>query len=71
MERHAIDEERAFQMLRDHARGTQSVLVEAAQSIIEQAKVQGGRRVTGHWEKVRAGQALIHLHVPDLEEVGQ
>jgi APA family basic amino acid/polyamine antiporter len=29
----------------------------AAQSIIEQAKVQGGRRVTGHWEKVRAGQA--------------
>jgi APA family basic amino acid/polyamine antiporter len=29
----------------------------AAQSIIEQAKLQGGRRVTGHWEKVRAGQA--------------
>ncbi len=29
----------------------------AAQSLIEQAKVQGGRRVTGHWEKVRAGQA--------------
>jgi APA family basic amino acid/polyamine antiporter len=29
----------------------------AAQSIIEQAKVQGGRRVTGHWEKVRTGQA--------------
>ncbi len=29
----------------------------AAQSIIEQAKVQGGRRVTGHWEKVRPGQA--------------
>ena len=28
----------------------------AAQSIIEQAKVQAGRRVTGHWEKVRAGQ---------------
>jgi APA family basic amino acid/polyamine antiporter len=28
----------------------------AAQSIIEQAKVQGGRRVSGHWEKVRAGQ---------------
>ncbi|MGI8624325.1 MAG: universal stress protein [Solirubrobacteraceae bacterium] len=28
-----------------------------ADSIIEQARVQGGRRVTGHWEKVRAGQA--------------
>ena len=29
----------------------------AAQAIIEQAKIQGGRRVTGHWEKVRSGQA--------------
>jgi APA family basic amino acid/polyamine antiporter len=29
----------------------------AAQALIEQAKLQGGRRVTGHWEKVRAGQA--------------
>jgi APA family basic amino acid/polyamine antiporter len=28
----------------------------AAQSIIEEAKVQVGRRVSGHWEKVRAGQ---------------
>jgi basic amino acid/polyamine antiporter, APA family len=28
----------------------------AAQSIIEEAKVQAGRRVSGHWEKVRAGQ---------------
>jgi APA family basic amino acid/polyamine antiporter len=28
-----------------------------ADSIIEQARVQGGRRVTGHSEKVRAGQA--------------
>jgi APA family basic amino acid/polyamine antiporter len=28
-----------------------------ADSIIEQAKLQGGRRVSGHWEKVRAGQA--------------
>src|SRR2546423_6072098 len=28
----------------------------AAQSAIEQARVQGGRRVSGHWEKVRAGQ---------------
>ena len=30
---------------------------QAAQAIIEQAKLQGGRRVSGHWEKVRAGQA--------------
>jgi APA family basic amino acid/polyamine antiporter len=29
----------------------------AADSIIEQAKLQGGNRVSGHWEKVRAGQA--------------
>jgi APA family basic amino acid/polyamine antiporter len=29
----------------------------AAHSTIEQAKLQAGRRVTGHWEKVRAGQA--------------
>ena len=28
-----------------------------AESTIEQAKLQGGRRVSGHWEKVRAGQA--------------
>jgi APA family basic amino acid/polyamine antiporter len=27
----------------------------AAQSIVEQARLQGGRRVTGHWEKVRPG----------------
>jgi basic amino acid/polyamine antiporter, APA family len=29
----------------------------AAGSIVEQAKLQGGGRVSGHWEKVRAGQA--------------
>ena len=28
-----------------------------AASIVEQARIQGGRRVTGHWERVRAGQA--------------
>jgi APA family basic amino acid/polyamine antiporter len=28
-----------------------------ADSMIEQARVHGGRRVTGHWEKVRGGQA--------------
>jgi basic amino acid/polyamine antiporter, APA family len=27
-----------------------------AQSIIDSARVRGGRRVTGHWEKVRPGQ---------------
>jgi APA family basic amino acid/polyamine antiporter len=30
---------------------------EAADSLIEQARLQGGRRVTGHTEKVRPGQA--------------
>jgi APA family basic amino acid/polyamine antiporter len=29
----------------------------AAQAIIEQARLQGGRRVSGHVEKIRAGQA--------------
>jgi len=29
----------------------------AAQELIEQARIQGGRRVSGHWIKVRAGQA--------------
>jgi basic amino acid/polyamine antiporter, APA family len=29
---------------------------ELAQSIVEEAKVQAGRRVSGHWVKVRAGQ---------------
>jgi basic amino acid/polyamine antiporter, APA family len=29
----------------------------AAQSVIEQARVQGGRRVSGHVERVRPGQA--------------
>ena len=31
--------------------------VMAARGIIEQARIQGGRRVTGHIERVRAGQA--------------
>jgi response regulator NasT len=35
MERHTVDEERAFQMLRDHARQTQAKIVDAAQSIID------------------------------------
>jgi AmiR/NasT family two-component response regulator len=35
MERHTIDEEHAFQMLREHARGSQSKLVDTAQSIVD------------------------------------
>ena len=35
MERYTVDEERAFQMLRDEARRTQSVLVDTAQAIID------------------------------------
>jgi AmiR/NasT family two-component response regulator len=38
MERHAIDEERAFQMLREHARSTKSKLVDTAQSIVDGAR---------------------------------
>jgi basic amino acid/polyamine antiporter, APA family len=32
-------------------------LERSAQTIVEQAKLQHGRRVSGHWEKVRAGGA--------------
>ena len=35
MERHAIDEERAFQIIRDHTRSNQSTLVETAQAIVD------------------------------------
>ena len=28
-----------------------------AQAAMDSARVRGGRRVTGHWEKVRAGEA--------------
>jgi AmiR/NasT family two-component response regulator len=35
MERHGIDEERAFQMLREHARRTGARLVDTAQSIVD------------------------------------
>ena len=35
MERYAVDEERAFQIIRQHARGTSSTLVETAQSIVD------------------------------------
>jgi AmiR/NasT family two-component response regulator len=35
MERHTVDEERAFQMIRERARGAQTTLVETAQSIVD------------------------------------
>jgi response regulator NasT len=35
MERHAVDEEQAFEMLRDQARRTQNKLVDTAQSIVD------------------------------------
>jgi AmiR/NasT family two-component response regulator len=35
MERYEVDEERAFQIIRQHARGTASTLVETAQSIVD------------------------------------
>jgi len=40
-----------------------------AQSLIEQARIQGGRRVSGHVEKVRAGQAgrMIVLEALELQ----
>jgi response regulator NasT len=38
MERHAVGEEKAFQMLRDHARRRQTMLVEAAESVIDGAE---------------------------------
>ncbi|HEX2232028.1 MAG TPA: universal stress protein [Thermoleophilaceae bacterium] len=39
-----------------------------AASIIDQARVLGGRRVTGHWEKVRPGQAGRRV-VEDAREI--
>ncbi|MFL5820188.1 MAG: amino acid permease [Solirubrobacteraceae bacterium] len=40
----------------------------AAQEVIEQAKLQGGRRVSGHWEKVRPG-ATGRLIVEEAREM--
>jgi AmiR/NasT family two-component response regulator len=43
MERHEVDEERAFQMLRDHARSTHGVLVDTAQAVVDgEALAVGG-----------------------------
>ena len=41
----------------------------AAESIVEPARLQGGRRVSGHWEKVRAGQGGTSLFGGTLESV--
>lgn len=41
----------------------------AAQAVIEQAKVTGGRRVSGHWQKVRAGQTG-RVIVDEAREIG-
>ena len=43
MERHAIDEERAFEMLRNHARRTHDKLVDTAQSILDGHLLPRGR----------------------------
>ena len=32
-----------------------------AHSVIEQARIQGGRRVSGHSERIRAGQAARRI----------
>jgi basic amino acid/polyamine antiporter, APA family len=39
-----------------------------AQALIDSARVRGGRRVTGHWEKVRAGEAGRRI-VQEAEEI--
>jgi APA family basic amino acid/polyamine antiporter len=39
-----------------------------AQATIDSARVRGGRRVTGHWEKVRAGEAGRRI-VQDAREI--
>ena len=48
MERHAVDEERAFQILRDHARNTKTVLVEAAESILHGTRLDEEPRERGY-----------------------
>jgi APA family basic amino acid/polyamine antiporter len=40
-----------------------------AQEAIDAARVRGGRRVTGHWEKVRAGEAGARI-VVEAREIG-
>lgn len=41
MERHTIDEETAFGMIRDHSRRTNALLVETAQAILDGARLPG------------------------------
>jgi response regulator NasT len=35
MERHAVEEDKAFSMLRDHGRGTNTTLVDTAQAVVD------------------------------------
>ena len=39
-----------------------------AANVIERSRVLGGRRVTGHWEKVRSGEAGRRI-VDEAEEI--
>lgn len=39
MERHGVSDERAFQMLRDHARSSKSLLTEAAEAVVGGARL--------------------------------
>jgi basic amino acid/polyamine antiporter, APA family len=47
---------------------TMPALEARAQEAIDAARVRGGRRVTGHWEKVRAGEAGRRI-VHDAREI--
>ena len=42
---------------REHFGATMTDAEAAADTVIERAKIHGGRRVSGHIEKIRAGQA--------------
>jgi response regulator NasT len=44
MERHAVDEQRAFQLLRDHARRTNRKIVDVAGSVVESHQLLPGSR---------------------------
>jgi AmiR/NasT family two-component response regulator len=47
MERHSIDEEQAFNMLRDHARRTQRKLVDVAESVVSGHRLLPAARAEG------------------------
>jgi hypothetical protein len=44
MERHGLDEQQAFQMLRDHARRTNRKIVDIAESIVASHRLLPGER---------------------------